>query len=59
MKRTLLFLPFLAGLMATTALAQSQDLGEPVGEGGRVDRVTIEGDTEADDDCPLRGTVTD
>ena len=44
-----------AALVASPALAQNQDLGEPIGEGGEVEAIAIEGD----DDGPLRGTVTD
>ncbi len=48
-------LALFAGALATTATAQNQDLGEPVGEGGEVEGLAI----EEDDDGPLRGTVTD
>ena len=60
MKKTLLLLPLVAaGLALGTSLpaaAQNQDLGEPVGEGGAVEDITIEGE---EDVGPLRGTVTD
>ena len=55
MKFTII-LTALASVLAAPALAQNQDLGEPMGEGGDVDQVTIAGD---DDGGPLRGTVTD
>ena len=54
MKITFVFAA-VAGLMASTALAQNQDLGDPVGEGGAAETVAIDGDG----DGPLRGTVTD
>ncbi|MBV7257994.1 Tol-Pal system beta propeller repeat protein TolB [Erythrobacter crassostreae] len=53
-----IFLAALAGLMAAPVMAQNQDLGEPLAEGGEVADVAIDGG-ELDDDGPLRGTVTD
>lgn len=41
---------------ASPLLAQDQDLGEPLAEGGEVEELAIEGE---EDLGPLRGTVTD
>ncbi|MEL6877152.1 MAG: Tol-Pal system beta propeller repeat protein TolB [Pseudomonadota bacterium] len=46
---------WIALLLSTPTLAQNQDLGEPVGEGGSVETTDIGAD---DPDGPLRGTVT-
>ncbi|MGB3710898.1 MAG: Tol-Pal system beta propeller repeat protein TolB [Erythrobacter sp.] len=52
-----LLLTLAASLLSTSALAQNQDLGQPLVEGGEVEELAIEGD--GDDAGPLRGTVTD
>ncbi|TRD11902.1 Tol-Pal system protein TolB [Erythrobacter insulae] len=56
--RFTIFLAACAGILAAPVGAQNQDLGEPLGEGGTVADVAIDGDS-GDDDGPLRGTVTD
>ena len=58
MKRNLVLLTAFALASAAPALAQNQDLGEPLAEGGDVEALSIEGE-ELEDDGPLRGTVTD
>ncbi|MEM7666435.1 MAG: Tol-Pal system beta propeller repeat protein TolB [Pseudomonadota bacterium] len=57
MTKLTILLTSLAALMTVPALAQNQDLGAPVGEGGPVESVSVLGGD--DDDGPLRGTVTD
>ncbi|MEL7447247.1 MAG: Tol-Pal system protein TolB, partial [Pseudomonadota bacterium] len=49
-----LFLALALGVSSVSAHAQNEDLGEPVGEGGAVENIAVEGD-----DGPLRTTVTD
>ena len=51
-------LSVLALAFASPLLAQNQDLGEPLAEGGQVEELAIEG-AEEEDLGPLRGTVTD
>jgi len=58
MKISLTLISALALLIGAPAIAQNQDLGEPLAEGGAVQPLAIGGD-EAEDDGPLRGTVTD
>ena len=57
MQKITILLTSMAVWAAVPALAQDEDLGAPVGEGGEVETLSISGDDE--DDGPLRGTVTD
>ncbi|MEM8725234.1 MAG: Tol-Pal system beta propeller repeat protein TolB [Pseudomonadota bacterium] len=57
MKTLTILLASMAACVAAPAIAQDTDLGEPVGEGGEVESLSISGEDE--DDGPLRGTVTD
>ncbi|MEL6486368.1 MAG: Tol-Pal system beta propeller repeat protein TolB [Pseudomonadota bacterium] len=57
MKQTARILCALAIAFAAPSLAQNQDLGEPLAEGGEVEALTIEGEA-LEEEGPLRGTVT-
>ena len=41
-----IFLPLIVGFFANAAIAQNQDLGEPLGDGGEVEDVAIEGEED-------------
>ncbi|MEP1605658.1 MAG: hypothetical protein ABJJ48_05035, partial [Marinomonas sp.] len=49
---------YAALILSAPASAQNEDVAAPVAEGQPVETIAVEGDA-ADDDGPLRGTVTD
>ncbi|MDY7096980.1 MAG: Tol-Pal system beta propeller repeat protein TolB [Pseudomonadota bacterium] len=59
MKRSSILISLFALIAGAPVMAQNQDLGEPLAEGGSVTNVTIGDEVEEDDAGPLRGTVTD